>query len=54
MTNSARLIALFLGAGLAVAHPGDAVALNDTTVTANGGQAAGRDINNYGLTPTTS
>jgi hypothetical protein len=53
----ARLVALFLGAGLAIVRPAGAVlALNDTTLTAEpGGIAAGRDISvntiNFGLSP---
>jgi hypothetical protein len=43
----ARFVALFLGAGLALACSDDAMALNDSTVTANpGGIAAGGDIKN--------
>jgi hypothetical protein len=42
-----RFVTLFLGAGLAVACSGDAMAFNDTTVTAKpGGIAAGGDIKN--------
>jgi hypothetical protein len=47
LTKAAPLIALFLGVGLAVARLNDAIAFNDTTVTAeSGGIAAGGDIKN--------
>jgi len=43
----ARFVALFLGAGMAVACSDDAMGFNDSTVTANpGGIAAGGDIRN--------
>jgi hypothetical protein len=43
----ARFVALFVGAGLALACSDDAMAFNDSTVTANpGGIAAGGDIRN--------
>ena len=56
MSAVVRLALLCLAAGLAVAGPGDAVAFNDTTVTAQPGSvAAGGNIEhntiNFGLTP---
>ena len=56
MSAVTRLAVLCLAVGLAVARPGEAVAFNDTTITAEpGGMAAGRDITgntiNFGLTP---
>ena len=53
MTATARIVALFLGVGLAVACPVAAVAFNDTTVTAEpGGMAAGGDIKNNTINQT--
>jgi tetratricopeptide (TPR) repeat protein len=47
VTNVVRLVALFLGAGLTIAHPGDGAAFND--VTAGSGVAVGRDVTNSTL-----
>ena len=56
MSIVARFVAMFLGAGLILVHPGDAEARDNTSVIAEpGGMAAGRDITgntiNFGLTP---
>jgi tetratricopeptide (TPR) repeat protein len=53
VSTSTRFVALFVGAGLAVAGLGEAVALNDTTITAApGGIAAGGDIKNNTINQT--
>ena len=53
MSAIPRLAFLFLGAGLAVAGPGDAMAFGDITVTAEpGGIAAGGDIKNNTINQT--
>jgi hypothetical protein len=49
MISAARILALCLAAGLAVAHPVGAAAFNDVTA-GPGGVAAGRDVN-IGLSP---
>src|SRR5215472_8460829 len=53
MIDAARIVALCLAAGLAVAHLGGAAAFNDV-IAEPGGVAAGRDITgtvNIGLSP---
>ena len=53
MSTISRFVAMFIGVGLAVAGLGEAVALNDTAVTAApGGIAAGGDVKNNTINQT--